>query len=70
MKMVLCSSSDGTPFTFKKKNRVCRQFSSTDYLRILLTPPRIPWTIPLMGETPISFPSLPLFTMLKLAMFQ
>jgi hypothetical protein len=41
----LCSYCDGVPLKFKKKNGL--QFTSTDYLSLLLTPLRIHWTIPL-----------------------
>jgi hypothetical protein len=44
--MVLCSSCDGVPLKFKKINRPGLQYTSTDYLSIVLTPVRICWTIP------------------------
>ncbi len=47
LKTVLCSSYDGVSLKLKKKKRVGLQFTSTDYLNLVLTPLRIPWTIPL-----------------------
>ncbi len=44
--MVLCSSCDGVPFKIWKENRTGLQFTSTDYLSIVLTPVRIHWTVP------------------------
>jgi hypothetical protein len=44
--MVFCSFCDGVPLKFEKK-RADLQFTSTDYLSIVLTPVRIRWTIPL-----------------------
>ncbi len=37
------------PFKIQKEKRAGLQFTSTDYLRLLLTPLRIRWTIPLRG---------------------
>jgi hypothetical protein len=44
--MVLCSSCDG-PFKIQKEKRAGLEFTSTDYLSLLLTTLRIRWTIPL-----------------------
>jgi hypothetical protein len=46
LKMVLCSSW-WCPFKIQKEKRAGLQFTSTDYLSLLLTPLRIRWTIPL-----------------------
>jgi hypothetical protein len=35
------------PFKIQKEKRAGLQFTSTDFLSLLLTPPRIRWTIPL-----------------------
>ncbi len=40
--MVLRSYCDGVPLKF--------QFTRTDYLSLVLTPPRIRWTVPLNGN--------------------
>jgi hypothetical protein len=44
--MVLCCSCDGVPLKEKEK-LTGLQFTSTDYLSLVLTPLRIRWTIPL-----------------------
>jgi hypothetical protein len=36
-------------FKIQKEKRAGLQFTSTDYLSLLLTPLRIRWTIPLIG---------------------
>jgi hypothetical protein len=45
--MVSCSSCDGVPLKLKKLKRLCHQFTSMDYLSLVLTPLRIRWTVPL-----------------------
>ncbi len=50
LKMVLCSSCDGVPFIIQKEKRAGLQFTSTDYMSLLLTHLRIRWTIPLNGR--------------------
>ncbi len=45
--MVLCFFCDGVPLKFDKKNKAGLQFTSTDYLSIVLTPGRIRRTVPL-----------------------
>jgi hypothetical protein len=49
--MVFCYSCDGAPFKIQKEKRAGLQFTSKDYLSLLLTPPRIRWTIPLTRHT-------------------
>jgi hypothetical protein len=49
--MVLCSSCDGVPLKFKKKNRRASSLPARiTYLSILSTPLRIRWTIPFKEE--------------------
>jgi hypothetical protein len=45
--MVLCSFDNGVPLKFQKKHAVGLQFTSTDYLSLVLSPLRIRKTIPL-----------------------
>jgi hypothetical protein len=46
--MDFCSSCDGAPLKFKKKEKWAGiQFTSTDYLSLVFTPLRISWIIPL-----------------------
>jgi hypothetical protein len=60
--MVLCSSCDGVPLKFLKKNGPALQFTSTDFLSLLLTPLRIRWTIPLSEEYFLSLMLASLFS--------
>jgi hypothetical protein len=45
LKLVLCSSCDGV-LKIQKEKQAGLQFTSTNYLSLLLTPLRIRWTIP------------------------
>jgi hypothetical protein len=48
--MVLYSSCDGVPLKFEEKKQAGLQFTSTNYLSLVLTPLRICWTVPLSEE--------------------
>ncbi len=43
------------PFKIQKEKRAGLQFTSTDYLRLLLTPLRIRWTLPLKSTRPYKY---------------
>jgi hypothetical protein len=57
--MVLCSSCDGVPLKIQKEKRAGLQFTSKDYLSIVLTPLRIRWTTPLKTENSFDLINLP-----------
>ncbi len=58
MKMVLCFSCDGVTFKIQNEKRAGLQFTSTDYLNLLLTTLRIRWTIPFSRRKRSWIPSL------------